>query len=115
MTEDPVNAEEIIGPEYLRNHLGMGVPYLVVMVFLMIWGTAGNMLIIATILTDKVSSRVHTVKSNSHQLDKVVHTFAKKKPFKSLAGRISILITVLRKLDEIMQGSKTLLMRWSLG
>ena len=45
---------EMIGPDYLKGHLAMGVPYLVVLIFWMLWGTFGNILIITTVLTDKV-------------------------------------------------------------
>lgn len=44
-----------IGPEYVRQNLDSGVPYLIFMSLIMLTGTVGNILVIGAVIRTKVS------------------------------------------------------------
>ena len=53
--------EVVIGSDYYQEHLGIAVPYLVVLCLATIFGCVGNILVIGAVLIDKVS--VHNIHS----------------------------------------------------
>ena len=53
--------EVLIGSDYYQEHMGIAVPYLIVLCLATILGCVGNILVIGAVLIDKVS--VHNFQS----------------------------------------------------
>ena len=61
------NESGLIGPEFLSDNPGIGIPYLTVTCIAIIVGTLGNSLVIAAVLTNKVSQRKCVLSSTGYQ------------------------------------------------
>ena len=44
----------VIGPDYIKKHPGVAVPYLIVIILATITGCVGNILVIGSVVTNKV-------------------------------------------------------------